>query len=214
MNYFRPVFMVLSLILLSSFSFTSDQMKIYQTRLSMLFGDRSSDLELFVFTDWIGPASKQFEPLIEGMFPEVSKKARLYFIDIPVEAQNFSTANLKFLINATKDKDEYFKFRNNLFQLASKNPKATEEEIREFVKASGTKYEPVPQDLADAGFAVYKSVNNNFKVTKAPTIVIYNITTKEMKKIEDPSEMTPPKILSLLESMKTPPKKVEEKTEE
>lgn len=204
----RSIFVVLSLmgcLLFSSFSFTPEQMKVFSTRMSMLFGDRSSDLEVFVITDWTSQASKQLEPRIEGMFPEIVKKAKIYFIDLPVpETQSFSTANLKFLIDANKDKNEYFKFRNNLFQLASKNPKANEEEIKLFVKNSGTKYEPVPQDLAEVGLGIYKSVNNNFKVTKIPTLVIYNISTNDMKKIEDLNEMTQSKILALLESMKTP----------
>ncbi len=197
-----------SLFAFFSFSFSPEMQKIFQARISMYFCDSKCDMEVYVITDWMDPDSKQLEQSIEGMSPELVKKARLYFIDIfPSKTQNLTQANLSFLINAQKNRDEYFKLRNTLFSLALKNANPTADEINAAIAAAGIKNNSLPQDVLDAGLKFFQSINKNMNITKSPTILIYNDRTHEMKKIEGLSEISQEKIMALMELLKTPPPK-------
>ena len=200
----QSLFFFALFLVFSSMQFTPEQKKIFQVRLSMPFVTKNSDLEVYVFTDWNSPLSQQVEATLEKLSPEIIKEARLYFVDFPSEGSaGYTAANLTYLINANKKLDDYFKFRTSLLDMAAKDPKASEQQVGAFLKSRGINYQPAPQDIMDVGLRVYQSAVKNLKVSKAPSMVVYNLKNRQSRLIEGIEELTPQKVMSVIEEMKT-----------
>jgi Vitamin K epoxide reductase family. len=84
-----------------------------------VFGNKDSEVEVYIVTDWFCPACLKVAPILDTAYPEIMKQARLMFIDrnIHSESLNFVPYNLSFMLN---NKPEYFKIRHVLEELAQK----------------------------------------------------------------------------------------------
>jgi len=70
-------------------------------------------------------------------------------LDIPTDdTQAFQRANLALTLNPKNSLQSILKRGAFLFELASKNPKATDEEIKQALLAQGIKYEPSKKETA------------------------------------------------------------------
>lgn len=154
--------------MLCSFQITPEQKKLYQTRLSMPFGDSKSDWEVYLFTDWNNKNAKEIEAKIESASNDITKKAKLYFIDVNSDkSKTLSEANLSYLIDTQKNLTDYFKLRNDL--------------LKGKVEADQTK---LPEDVIKSGLMIYNATANNMKITEVPTLLFYNLKTRESVKLE------------------------------
>lgn len=164
-KFINIIVLTLCCCLLQSFQVTPEQQKLYQVRLSMAFGDRITDKEVYLFTSWNDEATAKLEPFIEKLAPEIVKTSRLYFMDTVLEDTR-TTANLNYLINVKKALPEYFTFRRTL------------------INKLGHDSEPQANDILAAGQKIVSTTYKNMKITQTPTLLIYNLKTRKVTLIE------------------------------
>lgn len=152
----------------NAYQISPDQKKLYQIRLSMPFGDQKSDWEVYLFTDWNNDHTKEIEAKIEGVSSDISKKAKLYFIDLNSDKSTALTeVHLSYLINTQKNFTDYFKLRNTLLR-----------------GDSGTEKAKLPDDVIKSGIHIFNATAKNMKISEVPTILFYNLKTREQVKLE------------------------------
>jgi thiol-disulfide isomerase/thioredoxin len=168
---------------------------------SIAFGNLESPLEVYVFTDWECPSCRKIDPILEEMFPEITKNARLIFVDFVIhpESMNFTPYNLSFMI---KDKAQYMKLRDLLTDVSLKTSTPTDQDIEKAIKPLGAKYEQL--NYADVAVAIkyFKHVGKQFGVDRTPTVVIVNKNQKKGKKLIGASEITKENITKAIDSLR------------
>lgn len=179
---------------------------------SLIFGNKDSPIEVYLFTDWACPACRALEPEIEKMVPDIMKKARFTFVDhaIHTETLNYSPYNVSFMI---RNKPEYLKLRHELTNLSIKTTAPTDEQIEKIAEKEGTKYQQL--HFADIALSqkYFKQLAKQFSVSKTPTLVIVNRNTKKGKKLIGP-EITEANVLKAIDSLQKPGKDKEDKEKE
>lgn len=153
------------------------------------FGKTDSNIEVYLFTDWACPACRKLEPNLEQLSNEITKEAKLTFVDhvIHPETLNFIPYHLALILS---DKPDYFKIRHALTTLSEKTGSPTEEEVEAELSKIGVKYHQL--DYADVaiGIKYFKELGTKFKVQGTPTLVIVNTVTKKGKKLAGTGEIT------------------------
>ncbi|WP_068469828.1 DsbA family protein [Candidatus Protochlamydia phocaeensis] len=198
-----------------SFAFPRELWQIYQTRLAMAFGEIQLDTEVYVFTDWQCANCAKLDAVLKPFAPDLIKKAKLYFVDIPAPAtESLTRANESFLLRKDKTLESYFKLRQALFQLATATPKLSEVNVKEALEQNNLTLEPINDDLAKVATTVFDSLIKSLKVSQVPTIVIYNLRTHQQMKIEEMDQMKPQVIEDAIERLRQPVKQTEEKRAE
>lgn len=167
---------------------------------SIAFGDMSSHVEVYVFTDWECPSCRKVEPILEKAAPAIMKKAKLVFVDMPIhpESTNFTPYNLSFMIN---DKAQYFHLRNQLTKLSLTTKTPTDEEVEAIAAKLGAKYRQLHYADIDVGIKYFKHLSDQFKVEGTPTVVVVNAEKKKGKKLVGVNEITEDNILKAIHSL-------------
>lgn len=165
------------------------------------FGNKSSKLEVYLFTDWQCPACRKAEPTIEKLAPLIEQKAKFIFVDFPIhpETMNFTPYNLAFMVN---NKDQYLKLRHILGQVSQETGSPTEEQIDKAISPLGVKYNQLNYSDIAVGFKYYKDLAKQFGIDMTPTVIIINTETKKGKKLKGGSEITETNIKNAIESLK------------
>jgi protein-disulfide isomerase len=168
---------------------------------SVAFGNTTSPIEVYVFTDWACPACRQLEPEIEKMAPDVMEKARLIFVDhaIHTETLNYSPYNVSFMI---KNKENYLKLRDALTKLSEKVGAPTDPQIEELAKEFGVNYEQLNFSDITLSQKYFKQLGKQFNISKTPTIVILNRETKKGKKLIGAAEISQENVDKAIETLK------------
>lgn len=165
------------------------------------FGDRNSPIEIYIFTDWQCPACRQIEPLMERLTPKLESKAQVVFVDYAIhpESLNFTPYNLSFMIN---NKDQYFKLRHALEELAERNSDPTEEEVMEVIKPIGAQYKQLNYSDIALGMKYFKRLGTQFGINGTPVVVVVNNTDKRGKKLKGAKEITETNIMQAISSLR------------
>ncbi len=183
-----------------------DQIAAQETTIkeSLFFGDKTSPIEVYLFTDWACPACRQLEPEIEKMAPEVMKQAKLTFVDhaIHTETLNYSPYNVSFMI---KNKPDYFKLRGELTKMSVATEAPTDQEIEKIAKKVGTTYQQLNFSDIAISQKYFKQLAKQFSITKTPVMVVVNIKTKKGKKLTGIAEITESNVLKAIASLKKQP---------
>lgn len=168
---------------------------------SITFGDKSSPIEVYVFTDWFCPACRIVEPRLVTMAPKVEKKAKLIFVDMQIhkDSLNFTPYNLSFMIH---NKTKYFDLRKVLNTLSQKNSSPTETDVQDAIKPLGVSYNELNFSDISLGVKLYKSLAKQFNIESTPTIVIINTSNKKGKKLSGASEITEENVMKAIDSLK------------
>jgi thiol-disulfide isomerase/thioredoxin len=165
------------------------------------FGERSSPIEVYFFTDWACPACRKIEPDIEQFLPEVTKDARFMFVDFAVhpETYNYTPFNISFMVY---DKKHYIQLRNALSNLSQATGSPTEQQVQEAIQGLGIRYKGL--NFADVALATkyFKELGKKFDIDATPTMVIVNTSTRKGKKLEGLKEITTPNILRSINALK------------
>lgn len=163
------------------------------------FGNKESNIEIYVVTDWFCPACRAVEPNIEKMAPKIMKDARLFFIDMDIhpESLNYVPYNLSFMVN---NKDNYFEIRKVLHTLATKTKKPSIKQVQQAVNGLGVTYEQLDFTDIDSGRRFFEGIIKNFKVTQTPTVVIANRKKLDAKKLVG-SEITEANIMKAIKDL-------------
>lgn len=167
---------------------------------SIAFGNLKSPVEVYVFTDWECPSCRKVEPVLEKASPEIMKKARLIYVDLPVhpESMNYTPYNLSFMI---KNKPQYFRIRDFLTELSTKTDAPTDEQVEAGAKKLGIKYEQLNYSDVAVGIKYFKHLAKQFSVDRTPTVVIVNKNDKKGKKLIGGSEITEENLLKAIDSL-------------
>lgn len=171
---------------------------------SLAFGNKSSPIEIYVFTDWACPACRALEPQIEALAPKLMAEGQVVFVDFAVhpETLNFTPYNLAFMI---KNKPAYLQLRNMLSQISETNQTPTEEQIAAAAQKIGEKYDEL--HYADVALATkyFNELAQQFQVNGTPTVVVINTDTKKGRKLVGANEITESNLLRAISSLKQHP---------
>lgn len=156
---------------------------------SVAFGDQNSPIEMYLFTDWACPACRKLEPMLHKFLPEVSKKAKFYFVDFVVhpETMNFVPYNLSFMIN---NKENYLKIRDILTEISVETGSPEEDQIQTAVEKIGITYDQLNYADVALGIRFFRELGQKYKIQGTPTLVIINKETKKGKKLAGTDEIT------------------------
>jgi len=165
------------------------------------FGESSSPVEVYFFTDWACPACQKIEADIEDFLPEITKNAKFMFVDFAVhpETYNFAPFDISFMIH---EKQNYLKLRSELSKLSKVTGSPTEQQVQEAIQETGVHFKGL--NFADIALTTkyFKELGKKFDVDATPTMVIVNTKTKKGKKLEGLKEITTPNIIRSINSIK------------
>jgi protein-disulfide isomerase len=164
------------------------------------FGSLSAPVEVYVFTDWECISCRKVEPVLEKSSPDIMKKARLIYVDLPVhpESMNFTPYNLSFMIH---NKPQYFRLRDALTELSTTTQAPTDEQVEALAKKLGVKYKQLNYADVSVGTKYFQHIADQFKVDRTPTVVIVNKDKKKGKKLIGGNEITEDNIMRAIDSL-------------
>ncbi len=167
---------------------------------NLFFGNKTSPIEVYIFTDWACPACRQLETDLEKMAPTIMKIAKLTFVDdaIHTETLNYSPYNVSFMI---KNKKDYFKLRQELTKLALEVETPTDQDVEKIAKKVGTTYQHLSFSDIALSQKYFKQLAKLFSVTKTPTMVIVNAQNKKGKRLIGIPEITEGNVIKAIDSL-------------
>ncbi len=162
--------------------------------LPLALGNLDSEVEVYVFTDWFCPACRRAEPEMERAYPDIMRRAKLLFIDMPVHAEsmNYIPYHLSFLV---REKAKYLDIRKALLRLAERTKEPTPEDVRDAVAPLGVTYRPLNYSDVNAGVRYFQTVAEAFRVQGTPAMVVFNRKTKSIRVLNGTRDLTYPYIL-------------------
>lgn len=165
------------------------------------FGNSSSPVQVYVFTDWACPACRAVEPAIEAMAPKIMKEAQLVFVDTVVhpETLNYAPYDISFMVH---NKNKYFQIRKNLEKLSLTTKKPTDADVNKAIASLGVHYNELPYAEITAAMRHFEELTDKFKVTATPTIAIVNTGAKKGKKLAGVEEITEANLLKAINALK------------
>ncbi|GFE60741.1 vitamin K epoxide reductase family protein [Geobacter sp. AOG2] len=144
------------------------------------FGKRQSDTTVYFVSDWFCPVCRRVEPDMEKAFPEISSKARVAFVDMPIhpDTANITPYNLQFMVY---DKDKYMRLRHVLEELSRTTKSPTPEQVQSAVAPLGVTLRPLNFVELMNGVKLFESIFRGFGVKATPTVVVDNPKTKKRR---------------------------------
>lgn len=136
-------------------------------------GKQTAKVEIYLFSDWLCPICVKVEPIFEALYPQLEKRAKIYFIDKPVhkESMNFVPYHLSFLVN---EKGKYLQLRRTLFDLAKINKNPSIDDVKRAIAPLGVTYKQLSFMDVSQMMARAQELSNQFKISGTPTLVIRN----------------------------------------
>ncbi|MCE5316463.1 MAG: thioredoxin domain-containing protein [Parachlamydia sp.] len=167
---------------------------------SLVFGEKESHIEVYIFTDWACPACRALEASIDTLAPAIMQKARLTFVDLAVHTQtlNYSPYNVSFMIH---NKAEYFKLRDDLTKLSLKTGTPKDEQIEKIAKSNHTQYEQLNFSDIALSQKYFKQLSKQFGVNQTPTAIVLNRETRKGKKLIGVDEISEANVLKAIASL-------------
>ena len=142
------------------------------------FGKTNSPVEIYVFTSWICPACRRFEPTLEAMAPGLMQNAKLIFVDYGVDdiTLNFLPFNLSFMFY---NKTDYLRMRGALKELSDKTNEPSDRDVAAAVGKLGLKYKEVNYANVAAAIQYFKEKATTLKIKSLPSLAIINNENQE-----------------------------------
>lgn len=167
---------------------------VHANTLPVAIGNMDSEIEVYVFTDWFCPACRKAEPDLEKAYPDIMRRAKLIFVDIPIHAEtmNYIPYNLSFLV---REKGRYLEIRKALLQLALRTKEPTPEDVQTAVTPLGVTFRPLNYADVNAGVQYFQTVVKAFGVEGTPAMVVYNRKTRTIKSLNSVRDLSYPHIL-------------------
>ena len=154
----------------------------------ILFGNSKTPIQVLIFTDWACPGCRSLEPLIETVMPKILLSAQVTFIDDPIheETLNYTPYNLSFMVY---NKPLYLELRKKLTKLSEETKSPTEEQIKDLAKNLKIKYHPLNYSEITLANKYFAELIDQFNIEGTPTLIVMNVDTKKVKKLEGVSEI-------------------------
>lgn len=167
----------------------------------IVFGDKNSPIQAYLFTDWACPACRALEAKLRLVLPTLEKNTQFAYVDLPVhpETLNFSPYNLSFMVN---NKEKYVELRDLLTELSTKTKQPTDKDIQSLAKKAGVEFKELNyQDVALA-LKHWKELAKQFNIDATPTLILVNMKAKKGKKLAGVEEITETNINKAIEALK------------
>ena len=159
------------------------------SQLNLYMGKQDSRLEVYFFSDWLCPFCAGVDGVMESVYPSLSKKAKILFIDriIHQESLNFVPYDLSFAVN---EKAKYLQLRKALFSVAQKTKNPSYEDIKAAITPLGVTYKQLSFLDVTNQMTEFQKFAEEFKVNSTPTLVIRNAKTKSVKTLAGNGQIT------------------------
>ena len=168
--------------------------------LDPFLGKQKSATIVYFVSDWFCPSCRKVEPVIEKMFPDVARLAKVTFVDFPIhrETSNFTPYNLQFLYH---EKGKYLSLRKALGELALKTKNPSPDQVQAAVAPLGVKVRLL--DMADIlyGTQANLSVYRGFNLNSTPSVVVTNTKTKKTKILVGDKQITEQAVKSAIQEV-------------
>lgn len=153
--------------------------------LNLFMGKQESKLEIYFFSDWLCPFCANTEDVVESLYPALSQKAKILFVDkiIHQDAINFVPYHLSFAAN---EKKKYIPLRKALFNVAKKTKNPSYDDIKNAIAPLKVTYKQLSFLEVTQQMSAFQKLGEQFKVTVTPTMVILNAKTKKMRTLQGP----------------------------
>jgi len=167
----------------------------------LVFGNKDSPIEVYIFTDWFCPPCHKIEPILEKMLPQLKRQASVIFVDMPVhpDSMNFIPYNMSFMVY---NKLQYPQLRNAIVSLSQQTKKPTEEEVAKAAEEIGVTFKELPFSEIALGVDYFQELAKRFHIEATPTLVLVNRTSKEQRTLEGINGITEKNILNGIEELK------------
>lgn len=170
------------------------------SQLNLVLGNQKSKTEIYLFSDWLCSGCVRVEGVIESMYPTLSQKARIMFIDkiIYPEATNFVPYHLSFAAN---EKNKYIQLRKALFAVAQKNKNPSYDDIMSAIAPLKIVYKQLSFLDVTQQMSSFQKLAEQFRVNSTPTMVIRNTKTNKTRVLVGSSEIAPEIIMKALKEV-------------
>ncbi|MGA2152343.1 MAG: thioredoxin domain-containing protein [Geobacteraceae bacterium] len=170
------------------------------SQLNLYLGKQDSRLEVYFFSDWLCPFCAGVDGVMESVYPSLSKKARILFVDriIHQDSLNFVPYDLSFAVN---EKTKYLQLRKALFSVAQKTKNPSYEEIKAAITPLHVTYKQLSFLDVTQQMVEFQKLAEEFKVTSTPTLVIRNAKTNRIRTLAGNGQITPEAILKELKDL-------------
>lgn len=172
--------------------------KTFEERVA--FGQTKNTVDVYVFTSWVCPACRRFEPKLEEMMPKIMEKAQVVFVDYGVDdtTLNFLPYNLSFMLH---NKENYLALRHMLKEMANDTEAPTDEEVEKAASKLGFKYKQLNYAEVALGIEYFKNLSTDLKVKSLPSFVIVNNSKKQTAMLTG-SQISQAAVLKVVDEMK------------
>ena len=159
------------------------------SQLNLYMGKQDSRLEVYFFSDWLCPYCAGVDGVMESVYPSLSKKAKILFVDriIHQDSLNFVPYDLSFAVN---EKAKYLQLRKALFSVAQKTKNPSYKDIKAAITPLGVTYKQLSFLDVTNQMTEFQKLAEEFKVNSTPTLVIRNVKTKSVRTLAGNSQIT------------------------
>jgi protein-disulfide isomerase len=195
--------LLLSVVALLSFAVTFSGIakpEAAASQLNFALGNQQSKVEIYLFSDWLCPVCVKVETVIEAVYPTLSRKAKITFVDkiIHPEAANFVPYHLSF---AAHEKDKYLQLRKALFAVGQKIKNPSYDDIMAAIAPQKIVYKQLSFLDVTQQMGYSQKLAEQLKVNSTPTMVIRNSKSNKMKVLVGSGEITSAQILKALKEL-------------
>jgi thiol-disulfide isomerase/thioredoxin len=170
------------------------------SQLNLNLGNKDSRLEVYFFSDWLCPFCAGVEGVMESVYPSLSKKAKILFVDriIHQEALNFVPYDLSFAVN---EKAKYLQLRKALFSVAQKTKNPSYEDIKFAITPLRVTYKQLSFLDVTQQMLEFQKLAEEFKVNSTPTLVIRNAKTGKARTLAGNGQITQQSIMNTVRDL-------------
>jgi uncharacterized membrane protein len=195
--------LLIGIALLAGFSLTLaglDKPAAAEGKLNLYMGNQRSSLEVYFFSDWLCPFCADAEGVMESVYPDLTRTAKILFVDkiIHADAVNFVPYHLSF---EAHEKTKYLQLRKALFALAKKTHNPTYEEVKAAIAPLKVSYRQLSFLEVTQHMTAFQKLAEKFKVTSTPTMVIHNARTNKTVTMVGNAQITRVNIMKALKEL-------------
>ena len=171
-----------------------------ESQLNVSLGKQESKLEVYLFSDWLCPFCSNVEDVMDAVYPALSQKAKVVFVDkiVHPEAMNFVPYDISF---AVYEKPKYLQLRKALFALAKKTKNPSYEDVKAAIAPLKVTYRQLSFMEVTQQMASFQKMSDQFKVNSTPSMVVRNAKTNKFKLLVGNSQITRELIMKALKEV-------------
>ncbi len=160
---------------------------------NLYLGKQNSKTEIYLFSDWFCPGCIQVEDTIESIYPTLSQKGKLLFVDkvIHPESANFIPYHMSF---AAYEKSKYMDLRKALFAVAKKKRNPGNEDIEKAIAPLKVNYKQLDFLEITQQMDSQRKLGEKFNVNATPTLVVRNSRNNKIVTLVGSENITSPLI--------------------